>query len=224
MPRKRSDTQSNQVQTESIGLNRGDSISINIRYGPYFWLKRGETFVVRLDSTNWHSVIPQDITESELAAIHQAALTGAIVKGVKKISYNDKDPQILAKYLTAVDLLSRPRQVDENFKGLISELVRRKKDGGYSAGDIITQVLKKERAGRNREHVVDFLKQALDACRGYAIHYEAEDLGESRDVVLKQSELNVLISNTRNEVERSTGKVHQQRKPTVDDILEALDR
>lgn len=216
--------QASVVQAESIGINPGDWISINLRKQAHFGIADAfgeDRFSIWLNRKNWCAQIPNDVTPGQMAQISRGILAGNILVGKHKVTRTDKDPAVKTQYLAALDVI-RSQKPDKNFRELIRTLVIGNMQGGYSALEILDMMLEYENAHKKRADIIEYLAEAREASESTnTIRYEAEDLGDEEQIVFDGQTVQRIHEDGRREVIRSTGTDVVEQRPSIQEIVNA---
>ena len=139
----------------------GKFISLNMKKASFFGVGEREdgTNKVWLSSSNWCDQIPEDINNQDLNTIIYALNSETIVFGKEWIPALEKDENVKTKYIS---YLTATRVCDNQFKDKIRHLVSHKKEGNYTALEILREMIKKEKEGRSRPDFLNFLNDAID--------------------------------------------------------------
>lgn len=225
MAKKKKEEKVEQSQTfvaaDTIGINPGDYISVNLRRQPYFWIMRGDERYINLGPENWCAEIPQDITYDELMIINTGILAGSILKGKVKISGDERNITEPKRYIYALDVATS-QTPDQKFKNLLKALVYKKEVGGFHPASVIKNMVKHEESTKRRKAYIDLLNEAFTASTRVAAYYEVEDIPNDKEVVIDQNEIDKLVAESKKEVELTTGLRVTYRKPTNQELIDSI--
>ena len=143
----------------------GQTISLNQKVAPYFGVGEGDEKKIWLSKDNWCAKVPNNLTPDEVTIIDKAMSNGYIVLGKEWLPALKKDVNIRNEY---VKVIERSKYLTNEVKEPFQQLVLKKQDGNYTASEIITHVMKSERASRGRTNFLTFLQDALDHYDGPA--------------------------------------------------------
>lgn len=196
-------------------------ISLNAKHAPFFGV--GDIWLS--EKAFWATVspdMPSDYYDSILAGLK----SGAIVKGKRWIPAVDRSPKTLEEWYKAVDVEGgRSPKTVAAFKTLIAK----RKDGNYSLGEIVRYCMAQERKGKNREEVLEFLREVymyVDA-RDRSLHYDdeiVEDQEGKIEVTLVQTPEGVrILGDPSDPVGRQPDQMSEGRASKVLDEAFGLD-
>lgn len=152
----------NQATIGYINNYAGTVVSLDMRKSTYFGVGKTETgFKLWLSKANWCDTIPEGLSDEEVRTIELALQGGVIVMGEHWIPSVEKDKTVLAKYME----LSR-KPLSEANKKPFRDLVLKKKEGGYTAQEILEYVSSVETKTTKRIPWLIFLKAGIDTYEG----------------------------------------------------------
>jgi len=137
----------------------GQTISLNQSVATYFGVGEGTEPKIWLNKHNWYVKVPSNLTSNEIKAVDDAITAGRIVLGKEWIPVLVKDSSVRDKYKNVV---LNSRYLTDEVKDQFRELVLKKRDGNYTASEIITYAMNSERSSRGRTNYLTFLQEALD--------------------------------------------------------------
>lgn len=143
----------------------GAVVSLNQKKAPYFgvgMMDHGK-FKVWLSKRAWCVQLPNNLTDKEADQIRLAISSGLLIEGKVYMPTVEKDPKVLAKYLT---LIKNNHTLDSRSKAPFQQLVLQKQDGNYTAIEILSECLRSEEATRRRPTWIAFLNDAIKAYDG----------------------------------------------------------
>ena len=143
----------------------GQTISLNQSVAAYFGVGEGNKPKIWLNTNNWCVIVPSNLTSNEVKSIDDAMNTGLVVLGKEWIPALVKDLSIRDEYK---EIVQNSRYLTDEVKDQFRDLVLKKKDGNYTASEIIVYVMENERSSRGRTNFLTFLQEALDHYDGPA--------------------------------------------------------
>ena len=143
----------------------GQTISLNQSVAAYFGVGEGSKPIIWLNKNNWCATVPSNLTSIEVKAIDDGMSTGKIVLGKEWIPALVKDSSVRDKYKNVV---LNSRYLTDEVKDQFRELVLKKRDGNYTASEIISYAMNSERSSRGRTNYLTFLQEALEHYDGPA--------------------------------------------------------
>lgn len=154
--------------TQKLGvLNnlQNQYISLNTKRATYFGVKKAKanSWTLWLSPSHPYAMVPDSLSFDEMEQIRKGLDNKIIVPGKVLIPIVDQDKNIKAKY---VNLIKKANSLDPITKKQFVELVKKNKEGGFTAIQILTDVLATERTTRNRSEFVRFLEDGISYCTG----------------------------------------------------------
>lgn len=146
----------------SVNNHAGVVVSLNMKSAAYFGVgEPGETPKLWLDQDRWSAAIPGDLTAEEADVVSKALKAGTIMSGRKWLPAVTK---VLGTKEIYTAFLNGPlkKEVREKFVNL----VKKESEGGYTALEILTECMDKERRSRSRMEWLGFLQEAIDHYQG----------------------------------------------------------
>jgi hypothetical protein len=154
-----------------LGNYEGQFVSLDMKKTTFFGVGEREDGQkkVWLSPTNWFDKIPDDLTSEETEIVAKSLAAGTIVVGTRWLPAVSKDKTIKEQYIR---LLREHRTADEEFKTRIRAFVRHKNHGGYTAQEILNEMITREKESANRVDILEFLNDGLSYYHGPAILVE----------------------------------------------------
>lgn len=198
----------------------GTKVSLNLKKASYWGLgddKRGKIFW--LSSKNWCGIIPDSVNSEDSSKISTAFATGTLVMGEQWIPALDKDKSVLKKYEQS---LIDHKYINDEFKDIWRHLLSMKKDGNYTAREIISHCIIAERKLRNRKPQLTWLEDALEYYQGpdFLVQDFPND-PENYEVTIDPTTATV-VSSTRNSDESKAEKKPVETSPTAKAALKEI--
>lgn len=140
-------------------------ISLNPKKATYFGVKKSKanSWTIWLSPNQPYAIVPNDLSYEETQQITKGLSNGLIVPGKVKIPVIDQDKTVKTKY---INLIKKANSLDVITKKQFVELVKKNKEGGYTAMEIMVDALNVERTTRNRIEFVKFLEDGISYCTG----------------------------------------------------------
>lgn len=145
------------IETKPI---KGKTVSLNLKMETFFgvgsiWLSPKKT----------SCIIPNDLTMSQEALIRKALAAGVLVEGDVKIPPIDKDKSVLEEYWQSIRLYGL-EPANPNSKSMIKfqALYKKGVDRNWTAKEIASYCMEKERGYKNRELVLKLMQDILKYC------------------------------------------------------------
>jgi len=162
------DSPSKKENTGVLGVMnsyKGQFISLNMKVAPFFGIGTLEdgSNKIWLSANNWFDQVPDNLTEEEVDMLTRAIRDKKVILGKRWIPAIDKDKEVKNKYIKHVKSF---KFCTEEFKDIVRGLVRRKKEGNYTAIELLRAMIETERAANNRPDFVKYLEDAIDHCSG----------------------------------------------------------
>jgi hypothetical protein len=171
-------------------------VSINLKKAS-FWAvgKTDNGFKIELNATQWAGRIPDNLTESEVALVDKAIGSNIIIIGKKYIPPIDKETGVKDKYLK----LCMASPCTAEAKQPFIDLVRKKKEGGWTALGVLSYVKSKDAETRSRSDWQVFLQDGINAYDGpVKLVEDFTDDADNYEVVIDPV-TKTIVSDTRKE-------------------------
>lgn len=207
----------------AINNYAGTEVSLNLKKASYWGLgdnDRGKIFW--LSTENWCGTIPDDVNSEDATQIANAFAAGTLVMGREWIPALDKDKTVLRKY---EQVLNDYKYVNDEFKNIWRDLLSRKKEGNYTAREILSHCIEQERKLRNRKPHLAWLEDALDYYEGP--DFLVQDFPDDPDnyEVTIDATTSQVVSSTRDKdktkVEKQPTKTSPQAKAALKEIFDS---
>lgn len=154
-------TVGNAPSASLASVKRGDTVSLNFKRRCYF-----EVGSFILASDNPTEVIPEDITAQELEVINRAVNNGHIVLSKTPLPRQDKDINLLEKY---INILDNARDVQKNFHPAVVEIAKMGGTfGGYNKHELLDLLLQHEINNKCRNVFIEYLHYAMEKIPGHS--------------------------------------------------------
>lgn len=148
-----------------VGQLSGQIISLNQKKATYFGIGKLNKIgnpEVWLAPNHWYAELPAELSAQDQDILYKALEKGLIKMGKHWMPALVKDTNVKEKYIQ----LMIGRKLFENTKQPFIDLVKKEKEGNYTALEILSYCLKKEQEGSNRQEWIAFLKDGMAAYRG----------------------------------------------------------
>lgn len=206
---------------ENAPLKPGDWISLNIRQTACFGLEQNGEKVIWLSRKNRSMQVPKNLTAKTLKDLYSAILLGDIVKGNVYISREDEDISIIEDYKKVLNLGGV--DINDNIRKTLKETAKKAKINGIPTVKIFTEMHKYEIANRKRPKILEFLENLIAfTAQFHNVQYEAEEIGESKKLILNSAELESTLAESKKEVTEKTGMTLKKSAPTANDFSNLL--
>lgn len=156
-----------EIPAQSLGLLNnyaGAEISLNQKRGNYFGIgDDGERPKIWLSASSWTCIVPDNLSPTEVDQLGDAIQEGRIVVGKQWIPAIEKVRGTKERY---ADIVLKSRALNAEAKEPFLKLHRYKKDGNYTALEILTYCKTEEDKHRSRPEWMTFLQECIDAYDG----------------------------------------------------------
>lgn len=139
---------------------KGEIVSINLKLQTFFGVN-----IIWLTPTRYWARVPENINEAEEKIINNAIRSGHLILGKKYMPPIDRNSKVKDSYRNLIQNTVGVT-LDDNSSRKILELVRKEKEGGWTASEIINHCIESEKEKRNRPKILQFLREAVSMYNG----------------------------------------------------------